>query len=97
MSSRRINPNSHRLAVILALAFGLAGGACRSRDDATTTRRDVPLLGVDLGVEDLRIDGYEAEFAWVHWLGVSPAGRIALLEQQDRTVKFYDASGRLLG
>ena len=46
---------------------------------------------------ELRIDGNEADLVPITWLGVSPAGQIALIQGQDRSVRFFDATGTSVG
>jgi hypothetical protein len=54
----------------------------------------IPSIGIE---QDLRIDGNEENLVPINWLGVASTGRIALLQWQDYTVRFYSESGRFLG
>jgi hypothetical protein len=46
---------------------------------------------------DLRIDGYVEDLVPIHWLGIAQDGRIVITQRQDHKLRFFDASGNLLG
>ncbi|HEY4320599.1 MAG TPA: hypothetical protein VGM77_05405 [Gemmatimonadales bacterium] len=46
---------------------------------------------------DLRIDAAAANLSPVTWLAVSPSGTIAVGQQQDHLIRFFDAAGKALG
>ena len=83
-----------RARVLLSmLGIVLLAGACSDRA-GRPSEDALPILTARL---DLRIDGNENDLVPINWLGVSPAGRIALIQWQDYTVRFFDDAGRLLG
>lgn len=51
----------------------------------------LPIASIEI---DWRIDGYEADLVPITWLGVSPASVVGVMQGQDQTVRFFDASGR---
>ena len=76
----------------LPVALLLSGCAERSAEGGL-----FPDLPVIQAVEDLRIDGYAADLVPIGWIGVSRDGSIAVAQQQDRGIRFFDASGDTLG
>jgi hypothetical protein len=48
-------------------------------------------------VEELRIDGNQADLVPIHTIAVDASGGIAVAQRQDHAVKFFDASGALIG
>ena len=46
---------------------------------------------------DLRIDGHAADLVPIAWMGIGSTGRIAILQQQDAKVRFFDSSGEPQG
>jgi hypothetical protein len=65
----------------------ILGCADRSDEEA---KAGLPVLNAQ---PDLRIDGNEHDLVPITWLGVSPAGQIALIQWQDYTVRFFSPSG----
>ena len=82
-----------REALRTALVAAIILGAC-GPDASRPSGSEIPVLDVEL---DLRIDGNEQDLVPITWFGVSPAGQIALIQWQDHSVRFYDASGVALG
>jgi hypothetical protein len=85
------------LTAILAVTSGLA---CQSdRDNDRFTDRAVGPDGsapFDL-VEDLRIDGSQADLVPIHTIAVDGRGMIAVAQRQDHAIRFFDAAGVALG
>lgn len=46
---------------------------------------------------EMKIDGVAEDFVGVGWVRVGRDGRIALAQNQDRLVRFYDAAGKPIG
>jgi hypothetical protein len=81
--------------ITLAVCLGLGiPAACEPGRTGSTDADGIPLVELVL---ELRIDGYEADLVPVGWMGVSPAGDVVLLQQQDRSLKFFDPRGNPLG
>ena len=77
------------LALLLLMFVNCSSDSGRARGV-----EDAPLVNVEL---DLRIDGYEADLVPVYWMGVSPAGVIAVGQTQDSQVRFFSKNGTPLG
>ena len=76
------------LSIMGTLIAGCTDGHSRAEASA----------GLEVAVEqDLRIDGYDQDLVPIAWLGVSPSGRIALIQIQDRAVRFFDSAGVPVG
>ena len=61
---------------------------------AIALAQDPPALRL---VRDLRIDAIQQDLSPIGWLVVAPNGSIAITQQQDRLVRFFDSSGASLG
>lgn len=61
---------------------------------AEGTMEGVPRLHA---APEMRIDGYEADLVPINWVGVASDGTVAVLQSQDRVVRFFDPSGTPIG
>jgi len=68
--------------------------SCAPDENGRTVIGDLPIISVE---RDLHIDGHSADLVPVGWMGVAPDGTIAVLQPQDRTVRFFDQDGGDLG
>lgn len=80
-----------RLVSGFVLVYVMIVGSCSSEDRSPTSSEMVHEFAV---APDLTIDGYAAEFVPITWLGVSPAGELAVIQSQDHTIQFFDNLGR---
>ena len=71
----------------VATAMSLAPGA-------SALTQEPPTLKL---VRDLRIDAVENDLSPIGFLAVAPNGTIAVTQQQDRHLRYFDASGKSLG
>ena len=83
-----------RFRRVLAFTTLVVSVACGDATEDAGYSADGSLLEVE---RELRIDGHEADLVPVTWLGVSPAGNIALIQWQDHNVRFFDPSGAPIG
>jgi hypothetical protein len=58
-----------------------------------------PILGepVVALTEELRIDGYARDLVPISWIAVSEEGTIAMIQRQDRSIRFFSPLGKSLG
>jgi len=69
-------------------------GGCAPEGSAPLADHAPPSAAVEL---DLRIDGHAVALEPIVWMGVSPAGGIALLHSTSSRIRFFDSSGREIG